>query len=117
MTDSFSIHSDCPKATCMVAHLSGEADASNLNQLEALGQTFQKKSGAKLLVFDCHSLRFIDSKTVGFFAYLHSTLKRSGRTFALAGLDETVQDILNLVGLLAILPHFSTSEEALHSLS
>ena len=100
---------------CLI-HLSGEVDINNLDELEKAVAPMIEKKSIKAFVIDCSDLKFIDSKIVGYIAYLHTTLNRSGRKLAIANTNETINDILILVGLTTIIPVFDSAEEAIQSL-
>ncbi|MFH0820915.1 MAG: STAS domain-containing protein [Candidatus Peregrinibacteria bacterium] len=94
----------------LIAHLKGEVDVNQLPDLDAALKPALADPGLKTLILDCRELEFIDSKIVGFIAYLRTTLAKSQRQLCLAGLQETVNDILSLVGLTQIIPCFPTVE-------
>ena len=97
-------------------HMSGEVDVSNLDELEKAVNPMVEKKSVKGFVIDCTGLEFIDSKIVGYIAYLHTTLNHSERKLVIANMNETINDILTLVGLTTIVPAFPSAEEAINSL-
>ena len=102
-------------AYCSI-HMSGEVDINNLDELEKAVAPMIEKKSIKAFVIDCSNLEFIDSKIVGYIAYLHTTLNHSGRTLTIANTNETINDILTLVGLTTIIPAFESVDEAIQSL-
>lgn len=96
-----------------VAHLKGEIDVHRLPEAEAGLKPLVENSALTTLVLDARELTFIDSKVVGYIAYLRTTYTKSGRHLCLVGVNETVNDILSLVGLMQVIPHFATLDEAL----
>lgn len=115
MPDCIRIETIGPGA--FVAHLKGEIDVTVLPQLEGVLKPLLEKAELKILVLHCRDLRFIDSKVVGFMAYLRTNFAKNKRQLFLAETNETVNDILSLVGLNQIIPHFGTLQEALKSLT
>lgn len=99
-----------------VVHISGEIDVSNLPELEGVVNPLLQKDATNVYILDCSGLEFMDSKVVGYIAYLYTTLKKSQKNIFIIGANDTINDILTLVGLTSIIPAFSTSEEALNSL-
>ena len=98
-------------------HLSGEVDINSLSDLENTAKPILVKQNVKGIILDCKELTFIDSKIVGFMAYLYTNLSKAGRKLAITGMNETINDILTLVGLTAIVPSFSSVDQALNQLT
>ncbi len=96
-----------------VIHLKGEIDSSNLSEMELVIKPLLADPALQTFLLHCKELVFIDSKVVGFLAYLSTTLAKSKRPLVMAALNETVNDILSLVGLNQIIPHYPTLEDAL----
>ena len=105
------------KGTTYVIHMIGEIDVSNLPELEGTVNPLASDTSANSFILDCNGLEFIDSKVVGYMAYLYSTLSRSQKKLMIVGANSTISDILTLVGLNSIIPIFPTTEEALKSLN
>ena len=105
------------KGNAYIIHMAGEIDISNLPDLEGAMKPLLDNKDIKAFILDCSELMFIDSKVVGYFAYLHTTLSHSERKLMIAAPNETVKDILTLVGLHTIVPHFATIDEAVNQLS
>lgn len=99
-----------------VIHLAGEVDVNRLSELEKAVTPLLNQATVKILILDCDGLEFIDSKVVGYIAYLHTTLSKSQRQLAVAHVNETINDILTLVGLNAIIPFYDSVEVAIETL-
>jgi len=112
MVTSSSISTEIVFGSIGLIHTIGEIDQSNLPDLESAVKLLLESPALKAVVINCTDITFINSKVVGYFAYLHTTLVKSGRKLVLAALNETLSDILALVGLTAIIPHYETWEEA-----
>ena len=105
------------KENAYVVHMKGEIDVTNLPDLEVAVKPIVDNADVKILILDCKDLVFIDSKVVGYFAYLYSTLSHSERKILITAANETINDILTLVGLTAIIPQFLTIDDALQNLT
>jgi anti-anti-sigma factor len=104
------------KGNAYVIHLEGEIDVSILSQMETAIKPLLADINIQAFILDCKNLMFIDSKVVGYMAYLYTTLTHSQRKFMFAAPNETVNDILTLVGLTSIVSSFKTVDEALSNI-
>lgn len=104
------------KGNTYIIHLTGEIDVTILPQLEAAIKPLLADTNIQAFILDCANLMFIDSKVVGYMAYLYTTLTHSQRKFMFAAQNETVNDILTLVGLTSIVSSFKTVDEALSNI-
>lgn len=105
------------KNNSYVVHMTGEIDISNLSYLESSIKPSIDNMSIEAIVLDCKDLMFIDSKVVGYFAYLYKTFSNSNRKIIIVSANETINDILTLVGLTAIIPQFTTIEEYFQNLT
>jgi len=96
-----------------IIHLEGEIDVAALPQLESAMKPLVENVSINVFVLDCANLMFIDSKVVGYMAYLYTTLSHAQRKLMFAATNETINDILTLVGLTSIIPSFATVDKAL----
>ncbi len=99
-----------------IIHLSGEVDESNLSEFTKVVQPLVADMNNQALLFDLSGLKFLSSKVIGQFAYLHTTLTHSRRRLALANMDENIKDIFALVGLDQIIPNYPDVQSALNNL-
>ena len=70
----------------------------------------------KTLIFNLKGLEFISSKAIGYIASIHTTLNRNQRKMVLTDFNQTIKDILTLVGLDQIITTYPTFEEALQNI-
>jgi len=70
---------------------------------------------AERLVLDMSGVSFVDSAGVGALASLFVPRRNVGKTFALAGLTPQAEAMLQVVGLVKLLPSFSAVEAALEA--
>ncbi|MBN1258597.1 STAS domain-containing protein [Candidatus Peregrinibacteria bacterium] len=115
MVSTYSLSTEIIRTSFGLIHAGGEIDQTGLPDLENAVKPLLGNPALKILVLDCAALTFINSKVVGYLVYLHTTLAKSGRKLILAGLNETLTDILSLVGLITILPHYETWEQAVEN--
>lgn len=100
-----------------IIHMAGEVDVTALPELESVAKPILENADIKNFVLDFKELLFIDSKIVGFMAYLYTTLMHSHRKLIFAAANETVNDILTLVGLTGIIPSFASVDEVISKLA
>lgn len=100
----------------IILHLSGEVDVTNLQDLENFVSPLVSDNNNKSLIIDCKGLKFIDSKIVGYIASLYTFLSNSNRKIIISSVNETISDILTLVGLTNIIQSFASFKEAIDSL-
>jgi anti-anti-sigma factor len=103
------------RGSASIVHLKGEIDVSYLPELESNARPLLENASYTTIIFDCENLLFIDSKIVGFTAYMYTSLTKSGRRLVITHINETINDILTLVGLKALIPYYNTLEEALNN--
>ncbi|PIZ74283.1 hypothetical protein COY07_00890 [Candidatus Peregrinibacteria bacterium CG_4_10_14_0_2_um_filter_43_11] len=116
MSDSPLITTEVLNDHTVIARPVGEIDASNLPEMENILMPLIQNTALIDFVLDCENLTFIDSKVVGYMAYLHTTLARKNRRLLLVAANESVSDIFSLVGLTEIIPYFDSTDLALNSL-
>ena len=115
MSSQTKIETRIEKENICVVHITGEVDSDNLSELEGILKPIIEDLKIKKIIFDCVDLEFIDSKVIGYVAYLHTTLSHNDRHIAFAGANETINDILMLVGLTSIIEQFNNINEALNN--
>ena len=98
-------------------HLIGEIDVNYLPQLENTIKPITEMTQLKGIILDCKKLVFIDSKIVGFIVYLYTKLSQSDRKLIIAETNETINDIMTLVGLSTIIQFTPTFDEAVKQLN
>lgn len=101
-----------------IAGLVGEADATNVADINTAILTFFEEGTAALdLILDCTDLRYVNSTWIGHLTDWYSrTDARNGRLL-LVNLNPQVEDSLSVVGLLHLIPHYANLTEAKLALS
>jgi anti-anti-sigma factor len=102
-------------AAIKIIHVAGELDESNLPQFEGAITPLMEDKAVKVLIFNFMELKFMNSKVIGFFAYLYSTLNKDKRRIIFASYNQTIHDILTLVGLDKLVESAPTLDEAIKS--
>ncbi|MBI5412563.1 STAS domain-containing protein [Candidatus Peregrinibacteria bacterium] len=69
------------------------------------------------LIFDLTELSYINSKGIGFLVSVHAHISKNNQKLVLVNPNESVNDVLTLVGVNTIMNCFASPEEAIQSLS
>ncbi len=96
-----------------VVHVTGELDETNLPNFEEVVTPLALDEKVKVLVFNFMGLQFMNSKVIGYFAYLYTTMSRSQRKIIFACYNTTIRDIMMLVGLDKLVDSEATLEGAI----
>lgn len=104
-------------ASVRVVRLEGELDESNLPQFEEGVNPVLQDASVTVIIFDFGGLAFMSSKAIGYFAQVFNTLKAAQRDMVIVQVDETIKDILTLVGLDQLITIYASLEEALQHLN
>ena len=95
-----------------VTRLNGKLSLETVNSFI---QTMRQEQ-AKHLVLDMSGLSFLDSSGVGALVALFVTRKHTGKTLVLAGLTKQGIAVLQVSGLLKLIPAYPTVEAAVSAL-
>jgi anti-anti-sigma factor len=93
----------------LVAHLNGKLSLETVNNFVST----MRPEPAKHLVLDMSGLSFLDSAGVGALVSLFVNRRNNGKTMALAGLTQQGNAVMQVSGLLKLLPVFPSVEQAL----
>jgi anti-anti-sigma factor len=96
----------------VVTRLNGKLSLETVNSFI---QTMRKQQ-AKHLVLDMSGVSFLDSSGVGALVSLFVTRKHTGKTLVLAGLTKQGIAVLQVSGLLKLIPAYPTVEAAVSAL-
>ena len=96
-----------------VVGLIGEMDEPSLDVIRPKLEPVLNDATLQYVVFDLKDLSYINSKGIGYLVSVHTHLSKLGRRLFLCAAQEAVMDVINLVGLTAIIPHYEKLEEAL----
>jgi anti-anti-sigma factor len=95
-----------------VTRLNGKLSLETVNSFI---QTMRQEQ-AKHMVLDMSGLSFLDSSGVGALVSLFVTRKHTGKTLVLAGLTKQGIAVLQVSGLLKLIPAYPTVEAAVSAL-
>jgi len=98
-------------------NIAGELDESNLSEFETVVNPLINDVNNSILIFNLKGLEFISSKVIGQFAALYTTLSHAQRKLILTDLNQTITDIITLVGLNQMITIYPTFEEAVQAIS
>ena len=101
--------------TIKVIHVAGELDETNLPQFEGAIAPLMSNPAVKVFIFNFMELRFMNSRVIGYFAYLYTTLNKDKRRIIFASYNQTIHDILTLVGLDKLVESAPTLDVAIQS--
>lgn len=108
---------DTSTPTAKVVSLVGELDESNLEQIRQNLDPILNDASVAHVIFDLTKLAFINSKGIGYFVSVHTHLSKDQRVLSMANANESVMDVISLVGLTTIIPYYNTLDEALSTLN
>ncbi len=101
--------------TAEVATLIGSADASNIMEIDTQIANILVKN--QTLILDLSQLTYANSTFIGHLTDWYSQVTEKNGQFILVGCQPQVFDTLNVVGLLTLIPHYMTMEEAENALT
>ncbi len=99
-----------------IIHIAGEVDESSINEFKKEINRYLQTKDVKTFIFFLRDLEFINSMVVGFLAEVFSTLNQDGKKMVLAESNDTILDILEVVGFLNLVEYHPTIQEAIDSL-
>ena len=100
----------------MVVKIEGILDTFNSSLFEKEITKVINKENFINVIFDCNKLNYMASTGVGITVYILKTLNQKGGNLILAGVPESVKDVLTLLGFISFLKMESTVERALLNL-
>jgi anti-anti-sigma factor len=95
----------------VVTRLDGRLSLETVNPFLQI----MRKEQAKHLVLNMSGVAFLDSSGVGALVSLFVTRKHSGKTMALASLTKQAIAVLQVSGILKLIPTYPTAEAAVNS--
>lgn len=96
-----------------IIYLSGELDESTLPQLDgAIGPICSNQEN-QIIIFDFKGLEFMSSKIIGYLSDIHNRMAEQNRRMMMTDYNETIKDIITLVGMDQIIECYDTLEQAL----
>ena len=102
------------RKNCLVVRLAGELDDHMAARLRRELKETLKEYPSFSLLLNMEGLSFIDSSGVGVILGRYREMTREKRDIMLCGLGSQVKRVLDLAGVLKIVPCFGSEEEALN---
>jgi len=112
---TITVHSLQGHGDVKIINVVGELDETNLPQFEEVLNPLVADESVKVFIFNLMDLKFMNSKVVGYFAYLYTTLSKFQRRIIFACYNQNIKDILQLVGLDKLVESQATLEGAIQA--
>lgn len=101
----------------VIFEFTGELDETNADKtFTSVYNEIWDFSGKKI-VFNLTGLRYLNSKSIGYIADVFSNIEEKKGKMYISNCDESVKDVLELVGITTIIPTVDTEEIAIEALS
>jgi len=94
----------------------GELDKVGLEDIRTELDEIVKSLETNMFVLDLADLKFINSEGVGYLLMNHYRLLKQDKKFVIVHAIDHVKDVLDVVGLLSIVPYFDSLELFVKSL-
>jgi len=104
---------DGPTPEKKIISLFGELDETAAEEIKKKIDPLLQNDQVHSIVLNLKDLEYINSKGIGFLVFLFTHLSKTRRQFILAEAQESVLDVMSLVGLNSLIPYFEHLEEAL----
>jgi anti-anti-sigma factor len=101
---------------CFLLTLEGDLDSLNAQDLIKFVQEMSEKDGLLHLIADFSKLRYINSTGLGAILRISKMLLSKKGSFGIVGPNESVYEIIEIVGANKLLKIYKTKEEALEPL-
>ena len=101
----------------LIFSFSGELDETNADKTftNIYKEIWDFKD--KKIIFDFGGLKYLNSKSIWYIADIYSNIEDSDSKMYITNCDESVKDVLELVGITTIVPTVDTIEEAIKELN
>lgn len=100
-----------------VIRVVGELDESNLSDLENTVNPLIQNPDAQVIILNFSGLEFMSSKIIGYLAGLYTNLSHENKKMILTEFNQTIFDILSLVGMDQMVGCYGTMNDAIASIS
>jgi stage II sporulation protein AA (anti-sigma F factor antagonist) len=97
----------------ILVKLKGDLDHHSAEEIRKETDEQIKKHNPKKLIFDFSSVTFMDSSGIGVVMGRYKQIKESGGDIALIGINNRIDKLIAVSGLLKIIPVFNTLDEAM----
>ena len=97
----------------IMVKVTGQLDETNVDaESKPVYEKIDKADKKVDFIFDLSGLTYMNSKSVGYMADWQGKIAAKGGKMVIAGAQESIFDILNVVGLTSLIDTFKTVEEA-----
>ncbi len=107
---------DAEKVGVKIITLTGEMDEASIENVKAQIDPLLDNTETTTILFDLKGLVFINSKGIGYLVSIQTHMSKSGRAIMITQANDSVMDVISLVGLTSIIKYFATLEEAIGSI-
>lgn len=94
-----------------VVNFEGNFDKFGLEKVRENIEDLIEKCETPYLVFNFSQLNFINSESIGFLLTLHSRLIKKDKKLVLLQARSNVKDVLEVIGMFKIIPHYDSLAE------
>lgn len=112
MATNVDITTSEPHPSVFLLTISGELDESNLGNIEKYLDPIVGGSHKAVLLYSS-GLTYINSSVIGYFAKMHNSFLDNSQEFAFVSVNESLFEILDLVGMTNIINSYDTVDEAI----
>lgn len=105
-----------PDNRVRIVKIIGQMDETNLPEASTVLDEIVTTEGVEIVILDLTELEFLNSKVIGYLADLHSRMDEAEKRLVMVGVSESVNDILELVGLTALISSYPDTDSALSDL-
>ena len=100
-----------------IFNISGELDETNADKTftDIYKQIWDFKD--KKIILNLSGLKYLNSKSIWYIADIFSNVEEADSQMYISNCDESVKDVLELVGITTIVPTVDTQEDAIKAMS
>jgi anti-anti-sigma factor len=97
----------------VIVKITGQLDETNVDaESKDIYEEIEKAAEKTSFIFDLSGLTYMNSKSVGYMADWQGKVTGKGGKMVIAGAQEAIYDILNVVGLTSLIATFKTVADA-----
>ncbi len=99
--------------TVRIISAEGDLDEASIQELSEMVDQISLIPDLKFVVLDFQNISFINSKGLGYIVIIHNHLASLNQEVILTGKNDFLTDLINMVGIVKMIPYFPTLQEAL----
>ena len=100
----------------IIFEFSGELDETNVDKtFKSIYDNIWDFTSKKIL-FNLSGLKYLNSKSIGYIADIYLNIEDNHSKMYISNCDESVKDVLELVGITTIVPTVDSKEEAIREM-